>query len=95
MSRVVTLRADAQAEYDDGADYLAAIRPDLGEQLAKRVYASLATNPRLGREVLPGVRKKLVAETDYCIYYSFGDLEIDVISGFHTSRNPAVWQGRV
>ena len=75
MSRLVILRPAAQAEYDDGVDYLATVRPELGEELARRIYAALArlvANPRLGAEAAPGVRKFYVSRTRYCIYYSFG-----------------------
>ena len=98
MTRTINLRPDAQAEFDDGVDYLDALRPGLGANLAhavQQVLARLAVNPRFGTEVLPGVRRVLLPGTKYCVVYLADDTTHDVISVFHTSRDPAIWRGRI
>ena len=98
MSRVVVLRPDARAEFDDGVDYINARPPGRGAALAHAVRATLAriaANPQLGTEVQPGVRRLMVPKTKYCVIYLYDDDTVDVVSVFHTSRDPADWQRRV
>lgn len=98
MSRAVVYRPDAEAELEDGHDYLEQFRTGAGAALAAAVRATcnrIAANPRIGTEVLPGVRRVVVPKTKYCVYYRFDDDTVDVVSVFHTSRDPQIWQARV
>lgn len=98
MSRAIVLRPDAEAELEDGQDYLEQFRPGSGAALEAAVeaaFARIVANPRLGTEVQPGVRRLMVSGTKYCVIYLFDDDAVDVVSVFHTSRDPADWQRRV
>ena len=98
MTRVVSLRPEAQSEYDDGIDYAESWSPGRGADLVRAVdetLARLAANPALGTEVKPGVYKRYIPGTKYNIYYQFDDGVLDVVAVFHTSRDPADWQRRV
>jgi toxin ParE1/3/4 len=46
-------------------------------------------------EVLEDVREAPVVGYPYCIYYREEPGQLFVLSVFHTSRDPAVWQRRV
>lgn len=98
MSHRLEFRPPAREEFDEGVDYLDRVRPGLGETMADRVWATLglmAANPGVGTEVAPNTRKQTVPKTQYCVYYSFDDEVIDIISVFHSARDPETWRSRV
>ncbi len=67
MSRAVVLRPEAEAELEDGHDYLEQFRPGRGAALAAAIRAGcarIAANPQLGTEVQPGVRRLFVSGTN-------------------------------
>ena len=98
MSVPYFLNPESQAEYDDACDYYHAIRPDLADAFeaeAAAAFASLSANPRIGYEVAPGVRRVKFRKLSYVVFYREDAALIEIISVFHTSRDPADWQGRV
>jgi plasmid stabilization system protein ParE len=44
--------------------------------------------------VFAGIRKAVVPRFPYCIFYRAEATRVHVIAVFHSSRNPAIWQGR-
>jgi len=50
--------------------------------------------PRLHREVFGDIRRAVVRGFPYCVYYREEPALIRVISVFHTSRDPKIWQSR-
>ena len=98
MSLPVRLLPDAKAEFDAAADWYEQRRPGLGADFIARVrevLTRIAANPGLHRKVYQDVRKTLVRKFPYVVIYREESAEVLVISVFHTSRNPAVWQSRV
>ena len=97
MSLPVTLWDEAQAEFDDAGDYYEARRPGLGADFVAAVQAvfdRIAVNPRIHAVVYRDVRKAVVKGFPYCVFYFEEPTRVVVTSVFHTSRDPAIWQGR-
>lgn len=98
MSLPIVLRDEAQAEFDEAFDYYEAQRPGLGLAFAARVqevFDRLGANPRLHAAVFADVRKAAVARFPYRVYYREETVRIQILSVFHTARDPAIWRGRV
>lgn len=99
VSLPVVLRDAAQVEFDDAFDYYEAQRPGRGVDFAVKVqdvFDRIAANPQMHPVVFdPDVRKALVIGFPYCVFYQADAAMVDVISVFHTSRDPSIWQGRV
>lgn len=99
MSQPVELRPDARVEYLEAIDFFEALRAGDGarfEAAVEATFARIAANPRMHAIVRGDVRKALVSGYPYyCVYYRERPADIEVVSVFHTSRDPAVWQGRV
>src|SRR5262249_21676495 len=98
MSRPIRLLPEAKAEFDDAADWYEQQRSGLGVDFVARVGAvtqRIAANPRMHAKVYKDVRKAVVPKFPYVVLYREEATEVIVISVFHTSRNPAIWQARV
>lgn len=98
MSLPVVLTPEADADYNEAYDWYEAGTPGAGDRFAARVqdvYDVIAANPRLGRRVLQDVRKATVTKFPYVVLYIPEATRITVISVFHTSRDPSVWQDRI
>ena len=94
---VVFLRA-ARTEYDDAIDWYEARQVGRGARFSAavgRVLTRIADQPQLYAEVFDTVREAPVARYPYCVYYREEAGQLVVLSVFHTSRDPSVWQGRV
>jgi len=70
----------------------------LGAQFAARareVFRRISTTPRLHAIVVADVRKCLLKQFPYAIYYREEPDRVLVISVFHGSRDPMIWQARI
>lgn len=56
--------------------------------------AEIARSPLACARVRGEARRKLVRRFPYALIYLAEDEHIEIIAVFHTSRDPAVWQGR-
>lgn len=98
MSLPVELDPEARTEFDDSYDFYERRQPGTGERFADAVQVVLdriAVTPQAHQIVSRGVRRAVVRGFPFCVYYREEPARIRVISVFHTSRNPAIWQGRV
>ncbi|HET6572421.1 MAG TPA: type II toxin-antitoxin system RelE/ParE family toxin [Fimbriiglobus sp.] len=98
MSLPVVLRDEAQTEFDEAFDYYEGQRSGLGVTFVERVqkvFDRIAANPKLHAVALADVRKAVVTGFPYCVYYRPDDTRVEVLSVFHTSRDPSIWQRRV
>ena len=85
-------------EYDAAADWYEQRRTSLGGDFVNRVHNVLmriAANPKYYRKVYQDVRKAVVARFPYVVLYQEEPTEVLVISVFHSSRDPSIWQARV
>lgn len=98
MSLPVVFHPEARTEYDDAVDWHESFRAGAGAAFARAVKAALdliAAHPRMHMKVSGDVRRAPVTGYPYyrIIYRERAD-DIKVLSVFHTSRDPAEWQGR-
>lgn len=98
MKKSVILRRVARAEFDEAGDWFEGQRPGKGtafKDAVRKVFDRIAANPKLHAVVLRDIRKAVVPGFRYCVYYrERAPGVVVVLSVFHTSRNPAIWQGR-
>jgi plasmid stabilization system protein ParE len=98
MSLPIRLLPEAKAEFDDAADRYESQQAGLGVDFVARVREVLrriAANPRLHATVYRDVRKAVMRRFPYIVLYREEGGEVVVVSVFHTSRDPGVWQARV
>lgn len=98
MSLPVVLRDEARAEFDESFDFYDARQVGLGPAFAAEVQRTLdrvAANPLLHQVVLADVRKAVVRRFPFVILYRPHSDRVEVLSVFHTSRDPRDWQRRV
>jgi len=97
MSLPIVLRDEAQAEFDEAFDYYEHQRPGLGIAFVARVQEVLdriAVNPHMHAVVFADIRKAVVGKFPYSVFYRAEPARVQVIAVFHSSRDPAIWQGR-
>ena len=97
MSTLIVLRRVAREEFDDAADWYEARQPGLGSQFVAAVqvvFDRISANPRLHAVVRRDIRKAVVVGFPYSVYYREQQRRVVVVAVFHSSRDPAIWQGR-
>jgi plasmid stabilization system protein ParE len=98
MSLPIRFLPEAKAEFDNAVDWYEKQRTGLGNSFLDRVrdvLQRISANPRLHAAVYLDVRKAVVRRFPYVVLYREDQGEVLVVSVFHTSRDPAVWQKRV
>jgi plasmid stabilization system protein ParE len=93
----VRLWDEAKTEFDDAMDWYEQQRAGLGARFATAIHDQLdriARQPNMHGKIRNDVRKSVVRGFPYCIFYLAEPSEVVVLSIFHTSRDPAVWQSR-
>ncbi len=98
MSLSLVFRGPARLEFDEAADWYEQRRAGLGPAFTRairKVLDTITANPYAYPEVFQEVRELLVTGYPYAVYYRIESDRIRVISVFHTSRDPSVWQSRV
>lgn len=97
MSLPVVVEDDAQAEFDEAIDWYSARDSAKAVEFAeavRAVFTRIGAQPRAHGIVYKDVRMAVVLGFTYCVYYYEEPHRVVVISVFHTSRDPAIWQGR-
>ena len=90
-------RRDARVEFRAATRRYEAAREGLGSQFVAEVEAALhriVMAPLRFAPVHGEVRRALVTRFPYAVFFRVYEDRIRVISVFHTSRDPAVWQKR-
>ncbi len=99
MMLLVNLSRAAQQEFDEAADWYNLKSDGRGRLFTLAVRALLdriSEKPTLYPTVfLATVRQAIVPKYPYSILYQIRPNDISVISVFHASRDPEVWQRRV
>lgn len=97
MSLPVVIRPAARAEFDEAADWYEGQQPGLGADFVaevQQVLDAIAAHPERFAIAAGDVREAAVSRFPYCVYYRVRADRVAVIAVFHTSRDPAIWQGR-
>lgn len=97
MKRPVILRPAARAEYDAAGDWYEQKRSGLGVAFTvavQEVFDLIASQPRIHGVVIRDIRKTVIRGFPYCVYYRERAAGVVVLSVFHTSRDPTIWQSR-
>lgn len=97
MSLPVIFRRVAKREYDDAYDYYATQRLRAAKKFARTVtgvLGDISADPLRFPIADLDIREAAVRGFPYCVYYIVEPDRIDILSVFHTSRDPQVWQGR-
>jgi toxin ParE1/3/4 len=97
MSLPVVLRKKARAEFDAAINWYERQQAGLGTEFAERVQDVLdriSATPELHATVYREVRKALVRQFPYAIYYRVRADRVVVLAVFHNKRNPNVWKSR-
>jgi plasmid stabilization system protein ParE len=93
----IRLLPEARVELNDAVDWYQRQRAGLGSKFFAQVQAvfnRIAANPQLHAQVHGPVRKAAVRRFPYVVLYREEAGEVVVISVFHTSRDPSIWQAR-
>jgi toxin ParE1/3/4 len=97
MSLPVVLRQKARAEFDTAIDWYEQQQAGLGPKFAKRVQAVLdriSAAPEMHAKVYREVRKALVRQFPYSVYYRLRADRVVVLAVLHNKRNPNIWKSR-
>jgi plasmid stabilization system protein ParE len=98
VSLPVRLLPEAQAEFDEAADWYEQRQTGLGVDFVRRVrevIRRIAANPQLHAAIYQDVRKAVVARFPFVVLYREEPGEVIVIAVHHTSRDPSHWQSRI
>lgn len=99
MSRSLSLLSIAEAEAADAIDWYEAREHGLGNRLLESIETTLKAiqrNPLLYPAVEGSkARRALVRDFPFCVVFEVKPDTVTVLSIFHTSRNPMIWQGRI
>ena len=99
MSRLpFVLLPAAQADFDEAYDWHERQRTGGGDRFADAVHRTIdfiTAFPNAGTLKYRDARKRLVRGFKYMVVYRVVGHEVQVISVFHTSRDPQAWQSRV
>ena len=97
MSLPLAFRPIAQAEFVEAAVRYERQSVGLGVDFVAKVQQVLETiteQPKRYPIVLRDIREAPVARFPYCVYYRAKRDRLVVLSVFHASRDPEIWQGR-
>ena len=98
MTLPLVLLQAAREEFDDAFDWYEDERAGLGvafDASVRETYARIIDRPRLFQVVLADIRRAPVRRFPYLIFYRVEPDQIVVLSVFHTSRDPRIWQSRI
>ena len=93
----MSFRPVADAEFIESAAWYEDQREGLGLKFIDHVQHALdniAENPLRFPVVFNDIREGLLSEFPYAIYYRIKSNHVVILSVFHCSRNPAIWQSR-
>ena len=98
MSSIIVLDPEAELDYEEGYNFYESRRLDLGEEFADAVevvFDRIASTPKFYPIAYRHTRRGGVLGSPYCVYYQIESTHIRVVSVFHTSRDPKIWQSRI
>ena len=98
MNLIIEFRPAARFDFDEAADWYSAEDPALRDRFVDAVDQTIAAIVRspASYPIVSGtrIRRAVVRDFPYLIFFWFDSYQVVVISVFHTSRNPIIWRGR-
>ena len=97
MNLPIILLPEARDEFDAAADWYEQKRVGLGVAFVARVQESLeriSRMPNIRAPLFQSIRRDLVQQFPYSVYYRMEPGQVVVISVFHNKRDPTIWQTR-
>ncbi|HEX4589867.1 MAG TPA: type II toxin-antitoxin system RelE/ParE family toxin [Gemmataceae bacterium] len=97
MNLPLTVRRAARLEYDLAVDWYEQRRPGLGADFIRRIKDQLdgiVAAPLAHAIVHRDIRRAVVEQFPYVVYYRVLTTKIVVTAVFHSSRDPRIWQSR-
>lgn len=96
MSLPVVLTPEAQAEFDEAADWYEQ-QAGLGSAFTasvREVLHRIAGTPLMHQLVYQNIRRGVVRRYPYSIFYRVEPDRVTVIAVFDNRRDPSIWQSR-
>lgn len=90
--------SEALEELEEAVAYFKAIDRDLAKRFRASlgtVIASVAKSPLLGPIYVDEVRKRVLSDFPYVIFYLQFERQIMIVAVTHTSREPDYWLDRI
>jgi plasmid stabilization system protein ParE len=97
MSLPLIITEEAEEDLADAKAWYDRQRQGLGERFVLCVEAALdqiRRAPGAATEVYPGVRRVVVRQFPYGVFYRVDPDQIAVIAVYHSRRDPRGWQAR-
>ena len=97
MSLPIVLRRQARVEFDAGLDWYERQKSGLGDEFAGRVqdvFDRISAMPEMHAVVRLDIRKALVQQFPYSVFYRIRANRVVVLAVFHNKRDPRIWQSR-
>jgi len=98
MNYPIVFRRPAQEEYLEAIHWHNDQETGLGIEFEgefERVLNVISSTPKRYPIVFRDTREAIIGRFSYCIYYRLRAQRIIVLSVFHTSRDPMIWQERI
>ncbi len=87
----------AEEDLKEAKEYYNSKKEGLGDEFVSEIEDTLkriVLNPKQYPKVKKDIRKALTNKFPYGIFFVFKSYIINVLSVFHTSRNPDIWKRR-
>ncbi len=97
MTQPLVYRAAVKAEFESAYVWYENEKSGLGDDFVievRKTFDHIASQPERFPIAEDDIRVAKVADFPYCVYYRIRPGHIVVISVFHMSRNPSIWQRR-
>jgi toxin ParE1/3/4 len=97
MAHRLIVSRRAERESGEAYEWYEEQLPGLGSEFVAALDAQLGLiqeSPRLYVEVIPGVRRALLAHFPYGVFYASRGEIISILAVVHTSRSPRRWPRR-
>ena len=98
MTLALVIDPEAESDYEEAYNFYESRQFGLGEDFGdavEAVFNRITKSPKFYGLVHKTTRRGLVIGFPFCVYYQVESIRIRVISVFHTSRDPSIWQSRV
>jgi plasmid stabilization system protein ParE len=99
MKVILEFQPAARLEFDEAVDWYNLHTPDIARRFVAAVDSTTARILRSPNSfpIVSGTmtRRALVPGFPFALYFAYDGKLINVLSVFHTSRNPIIWQGRI